>query len=146
MIDPLEILIAYLKTVSAVTTILGSSNLIYGLRLPYDYAGGRALVLIPQSSPKNQGTPLMRFRYQARCYAPESSSETAEEQCMEIYQDVADALHDVGPFTVAVTGGNGVIAYSRELSGGQVMPDGDTGWDFALAMFESVVGTRLFGV
>jgi hypothetical protein len=130
VIDETDALISYLLTVGEVTTQVGSR--VHGAPgLPAGYTGAtKNLVVFCDGGPLQTGVPMQDLPFQVRCYGPTPTA------AHDVYEAVHDALHDMAPVKVTVTGGTKVlIAKAGRISGPLFRTEPQTGWNFWLANY-----------
>ena len=137
MIDETDALISYLLTVGAVTTQVATR--IYGAPgLPAGYIGAtKALVVFTDGGPQETSMAMQTLPFQVRCYGPTPTA------AHDVYEALHDALHDMAPVKVTVTGGSKVLlAKAGRISGPTYLQEPETGFNFWLANYWVVLSDR----
>jgi len=136
MIDPTATLLAYLATVTPLTNIVATR--LYGPPgLPVGYAGATsALVIMLDASNEDTSTPIIDQPFQARCYG--STPTTA----YSVFAALHDAIHNIGPLRVTVSGSTVLLARGRLLSGPVFMTEPELNFGFWLARYGAILSDR----
>ena len=137
MIDETDCMVCYLKTVAGVITQV--TTRVYGPPgLPAGYVGStKALVVMGDGGGQETSMATQNVSFQVRCYGPTPTAAHL------VYAAAHDALHDMVPTKVTVTGGTKVlIAKAGRVSGPVFLTEPETGFPFWLANYWAVLSDR----
>jgi|GEM_PF-5515228 len=137
MIDETAVLIAYLGSVSGVTTQV--STRLYGPPgLPSGYTGStKVLVVFCDGSGMPTDIPYQNLPFQVRCYGDTPNN------AHDVYEAVHDALHDVHATKVTVGATQVVLAKALRVSGPVYLQELEVGWHFWLARYSVTMSDRV---
>jgi hypothetical protein len=99
-------------------------------QLPGTFDGGKA-VFIPGSGGSVDVTMTQR-NVQIRCYG------TTIREATELWVTLMDALHDVGPVDVPITGGVATLGKVRLISGPEPGIEPETDWRYVLSLWDII--------
>ena len=133
MVDPLETVIAYLKTDATLTTLVSTridSRHRYGGTWTAAQAG--LMVRLDGGQP-NIDVALQPIRLEVRCYAP------SQYQAMAIWKRLVEISRAVSRKAATVTGDKALLYRLNQESGPSALYDTEVGMDFVMCFFSALV-------
>lgn len=144
MIDPLEVVLRYLRTDGALTALVGdriaskhrygdASRAQAGQGAPYWNAGDAGvMVRLDGGDPELYG-PLQNVRLEVRCYA------LSARDAMKVWRRLVELSRECDRLSVDTSDGAGLLHEFLQASGPSTLHDGDVGMDFVLAFFNASI-------